>query len=155
MIVQRYERIRADVDRSIPHGGAVVPPNINPPALSGFALYDRIDNPRQWTNLGPLLIRSADFFYMATGERADGQDRRLRVSVAYSDSEARARDALAWMLAQTQGRVSLVARAGLAFAILRNAAVYMIRDNALIRAVNVGPDKVDLASMVPVLEENL
>ena len=87
--------------------------------------------------------------------RADGQDRRLRVSIAYSDSEAKARDALAWMLAQTQGRVSLVARAGLAFAILRNAAVYMIRDNALMRAVNVGRNNVELASMVPVLDENL
>jgi len=155
LVVRRYDGIRADLDSLLPVGGVVGPLDLSPPLLPDFTLYDRIENPRQWSNLGPLLIRCADFFYMATGERADGQDRRLRVSIAYSDSEAKARDALAWMLAQTQARVSFVARGSLAFATLRNAAVYMIRDNALMRAVNVGRNNVELASMVPVLDENL
>ena len=155
MFVRRYERIRADIDRLNPTGGVVGKPELRSPLLPDFTLYDRIEDPRQWTNLGRLVTRSADFFYVATGERDRGQDRRLRLSVAYSDSETKARDALAWMLAQTQARVELVARDGLAFATLRNSAVYMIRGNALTRAVNVGRNKLQLASLVPVLDENL
>ena len=155
MIVRRHGQIRADIDRLNPTGGAVGKPALRSPLLPDFALYDRIEDPGQWTNLGRLVTRSADFFYVATGERDRGQDRRLRLSVAYSDSAAKARDALAWMLAQTQARVKLVARDGLAFATLRNSALYMIRGNAVTRAVNVGRNKLPLASLVPVLDENL
>jgi hypothetical protein len=156
MFVRRYERIRADIDRLVAAGGVVGQPDLRPPLLPDFALYDRIENPRQWTNLGPLVTRSADFFYVATGERDRGQDRRLRLTVAYSDSTAKARDALAWMLAQTQARVSLVARPGdLVLATLRNSAIYLIRGNAVARAVNVGRNKLPLASLVPVLDEDL
>ena len=154
MLVRRYQQIRADIDRLNPTGGGVGQPELRSPLLRDFALYDRIEDPRQWANLG-LVTRSVDFFYMATGERDRGRDRRLRLSVAYSDSEKKARDALAWMLAQTQARVSLESRNGLAFATLRNSALYMIRGNALTRAVNVGRDKLPLASLVPVLDENL
>jgi hypothetical protein len=155
MFVRRYQRIRADIDRVVPAGGAIGQPDLRPPLLPDFALYDRIENPRQWTNLGPLVTRSADFFYVATGERDRGQDRRLRLSVAYSDSTAKARDAFAWMLAQTQARVSLVAGGDLVFATLRNSAIYLIRGNAVARAVNVGRNKLPLASLVPVLDEDL
>lgn len=155
-IQERHDRIRADVDRSIPLGGAVVPPIINPPVLPGFTLYDRIENPRQWSTLGPLVTRSADFFYVGTGESGRGKDRRLRLSVAYSDSAAKARDAIAWMLAQTPARVSLEVRSGdLAVAALRNSGLYLIRDNAVIRVHNVGRHHVQLSSLVPVLDRNM
>ncbi len=156
LIVQRHDRIRADLDRSIPPGGAVIPPNITPPMLPGFTLYDRIENPGQWARLGSLVIRSADFFYVATGEREGGKDRRLRLSVAYSDSAEKARDAIAWMLAQTQTRVSLEVQSGdLAVAALRNSALYLIRDNAVVRVHNVGRNNVQLSSLVPVLDQNM
>ena len=156
MIVKRYQAIRADLDRSFPPGSAVVPPKLSPPMLPGFTLYDQVDNPRQWARLGSLVTRSADFFYVATGEEERGKDRRVRLSVAYSDSVAKARDAIAWMLAQTQARVSLEARSGdLALAALRNSALYLIRDNAITRVLNVGRDNVQLSSLVPVLDPNM
>jgi hypothetical protein len=156
MVKKRYDSIRADLDRSIGPGPAVVPPSVSPPVLPGFTLYDRVDNPRQWAKLGSLVTRSADFFYVATGEEERGTDRRLRLSVAYSDSVAKARDAIAWILAQTQARVSLETGSGdLALASLRNSALYLIRDNAITRVLNVGRDNVQLSSLVPVLDPNM
>jgi hypothetical protein len=92
---------------------------------------------------------------VATGERAGGQDRRLRLSVAYSDSAAKARDALARMLAQAQARAPFETRGDLTLTMLRNSVVYLIRGNVLARAVNVGRKNVPLASLVVVLDEDL
>ncbi len=156
MFVRRYQRIRADLDRLIRAEGLAGPPDLSPPALPGFTLYGRFENPRQWERLGSLVTRSADFFYVATGERDRAKDRRLRLSAAYSDSAVQARDAFAWMLAQTRARVSLMARPGdLALATLRNSAMYLIRGNALVRAVNVGRNPMQLSSLVPFLDRNL
>jgi hypothetical protein len=155
MFMRRYERIRADLDQLGPAGDAAGPRDLRPPVLPGFALYDVVENPRQWANLGPLVTRSVDYFYVAAGEDADREDRRLRLSVAYSDSATKARDALAWMLAQAPARAPFEAHGGLTVAMLRNSAMYLIRGNTLARALNVGRDNVQLESLVPVLDEDM
>lgn len=101
-----------------------------------------------------------EFLYVATLKPAPGQtarharDQRLGISVGYNSSPSRGRDALAWVLTQSD-RAPAVFHAGdhapvgdVAFAVPTAGDTFVVRGSAVARIRNIGRSPVQLDAVI-------
>jgi hypothetical protein len=145
IIARRFDLFRAQIDRLAPLDSGIGLVDLTPPVVPGFTLYDRVDNPRYFARMKPLVTRSAVYFYAAVDDPG-GRDQRVSISIAECESGLNAREALAWLLAQTDALPAMPADitepGGMAFRTRGNAALHYVRGNALVRIVNSGKVRV-------------
>ena len=96
----------------------VMPLDPTPIPLPGFVPYHRDLETPQLAPLKRLISKAVDFYYAAAPDGEAKRDRkqapadtRLRLSMAVSKSPAEARNALAWVLAQSAVPLSLLSAA--------------------------------------------
>ena len=133
--------------------------------LPGYVAYHQnLETPR-FAALGKLLVRSADFYYIAfTGKRKRpltkpvSANRRVRLSMGLAGTPAQARDALAWVLAQSAVPLSprrnhgksLVGNA--AFTGPRDGSVCFVRGNTIARLTNIGHSPAKLVKLATTVD---
>ena len=155
-VMGRFQSFRDNVERLAPVDGPNIPVDFSPPVVPGFALYDRIENPLRFANLKPLVTRAVTFLYTAVGEHAHAGDRRFSISIVECESSKHARDALAWLLAQSEaipaGKAGVERLGGVAFTLGHDFGEYLIQQNALTQIINVGKTRVPIDRISDVLD---
>jgi hypothetical protein len=135
----------------LPTVDLIITTNLEPFAIDGFFAYERVANPQPLSRLGDLVSASAEFHYVRTtkGDTA-ARDVRLRVSIGYSSTTKKAREALAWLLTESSEPPRAVRRKGkppigdVAFLLPGHNAGYVSRGTALARIANVGRQAMSL-----------
>jgi hypothetical protein len=162
-IVGLWTRHRKEIDLIARHAGDDTPPlvDLEPMPIPGFFAYHRVNSPLHFSLPRGLVNPSVEFFYVST-RPADTQaesssDERLRVSIGYAETSEHARDALAWLMTQSDANPGpLLVEDGrrigdAAFATSRQATALFVRGRTVARVRSVGRDRiavVDLARSV-------
>jgi len=139
--------------------------DLAPIRLPGFAPYHRDLKTPRFSALKGLIARAADFYYVAASDGRkkdlDGKvpaDERVRLCVGFAKTPPKAQDALAWMLAQSAVRLSLLVdgeKSGLGdagFEGPRSGAVFFVRGNSVAWLTNIGSQPAPLLSLAAAVD---
>lgn len=145
---RRYRLIRDEIDRLAQAPSPEWLPDLSPPAIQGFTLYNRVNKPWRLAGMKRFVSHSAEFFYVATGKETS-RDQRLRISMAYCHTSIDARETLAWLLAQRETPHATIETTGeplgeAAFMARLNAGLFFVRGNALVQMLSTGRERAPL-----------
>lgn len=129
--------------------------NLKPVHVAGFYPYERVLQPVHLSVLRGLVEQSVEFFYVA---KKAGEDRRLAISIGYSSSSAMARNALAWVLTQSDRppRPILVKTRAVGDASFTSDATlagFFVRGTVLARVRSIGRRPVPLTPIMKALDD--
>ena len=135
--------------------------------LPGFMAYHRDLETPQFSALKRFVKQSVDFYYVAspgrvrqgaTHQARTMADRLVRVCLGSAGTPGQAQDALAWVLAQSAVRLSLLREGGKAvvgdvgFAGPRERSVFFVRGNTLAWLSNTGREPASLAPLATTVD---
>jgi hypothetical protein len=129
--------------------------SLAPVAVTGYQLYERVLQPIHLAVLRNLVEQSVEFSYVAT--RGD-DDRRLRISIGSASSASKARDALAWVLTQSDSppapiRLETGAIGDASFADDAAAAQFFVRGQVIACVRSIGRSPVPLTPIMQTLDD--
>jgi hypothetical protein len=122
--------------------------------IAGFYPYERVLNPVHLAVLRGLVEKSVEYFYVATHVE---QDRRLAISIGYSVSSSKARDALGWLLTQSDRpprpdeAESRLAGDAL-FTTDGTSVAFFMRSNLVARVRSLGGEPVPVSTVLTAIE---
>lgn len=156
---RRYQRIRSEIDRLVALPGPEWVPDLTPPVIQGFTLYDRVNNPWRLAAMKRLVSHSAEFFYVGTGKGAT-RDQRMRISMAYCRTSPDANEALAWLLAQRETPHTTIGTTGerlgdASFGTQRNAGLFFMRGNAIVQMLSTGRERAPLPNFAREMDDRI
>ena len=158
-VVAAKDKFRIIIDSVAPPITDIHPfaARLAPIAIPGYSAYEQIPNPRRLLVPEGLVTASAEFWYVATpsseARRQPGRDQRIQVSVGYADSSSRAREALAWLLVQSETRPTTLATSGgrlgdAAFQSSDKTVALVVYRNAVARVRSVGSRPAPVAEVL-------
>ena len=118
--------------------------------------YERVLRPVSLGTLRGLVEQSVEFLYVATD--AHGEDQRLAIAMASASTISKARDALAWVLTQSDHAPVPIRSTGDAvgdasFANDASAAQFFVRETRLAAVRSIGRSPVPLTPIMKALDE--